>query len=266
MSILEGHTYAISPILGRRFADHAYVYCSDKDMYFDCFGKHEGPEPRQLICAGYGLYEVANCYRECPVEIKGSGFFTHDNACLGIYGINGVCHQAANRFLYTAGVTLNNNVQGYWFSVLMYGVYGKDYYNWLNTVHDCFTKKAVELTERKDNDPLFGKVRQLHKLFSAQGTKPHPHEMILKEAAVVTNHYAPEVNTTQYEDLHVQLLRDIDAAIASGLKGKDLGIKINELSTKFQDKVGKIIGAKAYEKLTGIKYGETINIVNLDWM
>ena len=283
---LEGHTYAIytgskdigpvhiGPIY---YADHAYVYCPDTKKYFDCWGGHEGPEPRRLRCNGQGNYAVANCYRGPGVDwfkyipsISGSSVSgnTHDNACLGPYGILGVCHQAANCFLISAGVTLNNDVRGYWASVLSYGVYGKFHDIWLKYVYNpCVgNNEKLESTKEEDVNPLFGKIRQLHKSFSAQSTKPHPHEVIIKEAALVTNHHAPEVDTSQYRELHAQFLKDKDAAIISGLKGKDLAIKINDLSTEFQDKVAKIIGAKAYEKLTGIGYGETINIVNPEWM
>ncbi len=286
---LEGHTYAIytkskdigpvhiGPIY---YADHAYVYCPDTKKYFDCWGGHEGPEPRHKRCAGQGNYAIANCYRGPGVDwfkyipsISGSSVSgnTHDNACLGPYGILGVCHQAANCFLLSARVTLNNNVRGYWASVHSYGVYGRFHDIWLEYVYNpCLKhlrKGKVELTKEEDEDPLFGKIRQLHESFSAQNTKPHHHEVIIKEAALVTNHHAPEVDTTQYRELHAQFLKDKDAAITtSGFKGKDLAIKINELSTEFQDKVANIIGADAYEKLTGVKYGETINIVNPDWM
>ena len=284
---LEGRTYAIykgptgkfGPIdfgPGKYVADHAYVYCPDTGKYFDCWGGHEGPEPRHLRCAGQGNYAVANCYRGPGVDwfkyipsISGSSVSgnTHDNACLGPYGVLGLCHQAANCFLLSAGVTLNNNVRGYWASVLSYGVYGRFHDIWLEYVYKrCLERKEkVGLTEEGE-DPLFVKIRQLHESFSAQSTKPHHHEVIIKEAAVVTNHHAPEVDTSQYRELHAQFLKDKDAAIASDLKGKDLAIKINELSTQFQNKVAEIIGHEAYEKLTGVKYGETIDIVNPEWM
>lgn len=285
---LEGHTYAIykgptwGHFKGAYVADHAFVYCPDTGKYFDCWGGHEGPEPRRLRCAGKGSYAVANCYRGPGVDwfkyipsISGSSVSgnIHDNACLGPYGVLGVCHQAANCFLLSAGVTLNNNVRGYWASVLTYGVYGHFHDIWMKYVYNpCvrnnekLNNEKLESTEKEDEDPLFGKIQQLHESFSAQNTKPHHHEMIIKEAALVTNHYAPEVDTMQYRELHAQFLIDKDAAITSGLKGKDLAIKINDLSTEFQDRVAKIIGAEAYEKLTGIKYGETINIVNPEWM
>ena len=282
---LEGHTYAIykGPTWfgpGIYCADHAYVYCPDVKEYFDCWGGHEGPKPRHLRCAGQGNYTVAKCYRGpepvfCNGKLRGSSGSssgkggTHENACLGNYGDRGVCHQAANCFLFSAGITLNNDVKGYWASVLTYGVYGKDHNDWLRDVYNpclekCLKKEVKSIKE--DEDQLFVKIRQLHESFSAQSTKPHHHEVIIKEAAVVTNHHTPEVDTSQYRELHAQFLNDKDAAIVSGLKGKDMAIKINELSTEFQNKVAEIIGHEAYEKLTGVKFGETVNIVNPEWM
>jgi hypothetical protein len=43
---------------------------------------------------------------------------------LRCYLINGVCHQAANRILHPAGITVRG-ARGYWLSVSLYGVYGR---------------------------------------------------------------------------------------------------------------------------------------------
>jgi hypothetical protein len=40
------------------------------------------------------------------------------------------CHQSANCFLFTAGVTLTFEVRGYWFTLLAYGTYGNFYTFW----------------------------------------------------------------------------------------------------------------------------------------
>ena len=98
------------------------------DEFFDCWGEpsRTGPD-RVLICSGEGNYPVANCYR-CSLEYEGKIY--PDTACIGIYAVNGVCHQSANCFLFTAGVTLTFEVRGYWFTLLAYGTYGNFYTFW----------------------------------------------------------------------------------------------------------------------------------------
>jgi hypothetical protein len=74
-------------------ADHTYVACPDAgDEFFDCWGEpsRTGPD-RMLICSGEGNYPVANCYR-CSLEYEGKIY--PDTACIGIYALNGVCHQS----------------------------------------------------------------------------------------------------------------------------------------------------------------------------
>ncbi|MCZ6917101.1 MAG: hypothetical protein O7I93_10020 [Gemmatimonadetes bacterium] len=40
-----------------------------------------------------------------------------------VYGINGVCHQIANRLLYRSG-RIVSHAEGYWFSISLFGTYG----------------------------------------------------------------------------------------------------------------------------------------------
>ena len=101
------------------WADHTWVSSPQNGQYFECWGGHSGPSPRKIV-VGNGSYNWANCYR-CPI------WPFRDTAGTGIYAIDGVCHQSANCFLYTANVTLNFNVRGYWFSLFSYGTFGRSY-------------------------------------------------------------------------------------------------------------------------------------------
>ena len=106
-------------------ADHTFVRYAVSEgtfKYFGCWNGHDGPDPRN-ICSSQGDYAVPNCYRGKPVG------GCKDTAEIGVYAVNGVCHQSANCFLYSASprITLNRRVRGYWLSVGFYGTYAVSY-------------------------------------------------------------------------------------------------------------------------------------------
>src|SRR5712692_6696510 len=93
MALTTVEAWAVPILFG---ADHTFVAQGDTQTdYFACWGQHFDPSPKQPICTGNINYNLANCYRDplfgCP-----------DTAGIGIYGVNGVCHQSANCFLFSA--------------------------------------------------------------------------------------------------------------------------------------------------------------------
>lgn len=89
-------------------ADHTYVR-SNKGHNWGCFGRDAGGE---AICAGDGKADQAQCLSE-PTSTAGI-----------VYGVTGVCHQAANRIMLPAN-TVVARARGYRFSALLYGTYGR---------------------------------------------------------------------------------------------------------------------------------------------
>jgi hypothetical protein len=91
-------------------ADHTYVECGTGAVGWSCWGgKTGGTSVRQAS----GSTSRANDIAE-PDERAG----------ITCYLINGVCHQAANRILLPARITVNG-VRGYALSSALYGVYGR---------------------------------------------------------------------------------------------------------------------------------------------
>ena len=123
---LEGWSYPVSetiPVSGLKILDHTFVKAPGKGpAFFDCFGGHASPKAHAIAgAAGNGDYSVANCYR--------MSLGLPDTAGLGLYATHGVCHQAANRFLWSAcgvfsGPTIHN-AQAYMLTFAMYGTYGR---------------------------------------------------------------------------------------------------------------------------------------------
>ncbi len=95
------------PASFNRNVDHTYVI-SSCGLSWGCFGRQSGGNP---VVSGQGSSIVAHC-------------LSHPNETAGIkYARTGVCHQASNRILYPAGITVKGS-HGYGASVMCYGVYG----------------------------------------------------------------------------------------------------------------------------------------------
>lgn len=93
-------------------ADHTYVECGTGAVGWSCWGgKTGGKECKR----GTGSTKQANCIAK-----------PNERAGITCYLINGVCHQAANRIIFPAGITLEGaGVRGYGLSSSIFGVYGR---------------------------------------------------------------------------------------------------------------------------------------------
>jgi hypothetical protein len=91
-------------------ADHTYVACGTGGMAWSCWGgKTGGTELRRAD----GSTNRANA-------IAGA----NERAAIKCYLINGVCHQAANRILFPASITVRG-ARGYDVSESLFGTYGR---------------------------------------------------------------------------------------------------------------------------------------------
>jgi hypothetical protein len=93
-----------------KLADHTYVECGTGRKAWSCWGgKTGGRELRR----GTGSTKRAN-------SIAGKD----EKAGIKCYLVNGVCHQAANRILLPAGITVRG-ARGYTISESLFGTYGR---------------------------------------------------------------------------------------------------------------------------------------------
>ncbi len=91
-------------------ADHTYVKCGTGGKAWGCWGgKTGGTELRR----GTGSTKRADAIAEAD-----------ERARIKCYLINGVCHQAANRILFPAGITVKG-ARGYDVSESLFGTYGR---------------------------------------------------------------------------------------------------------------------------------------------
>ena len=106
---LKGMKYGIFNILGIQ-ADHTY-HCANSSCWSWTGGESGGSYI--AYSSGYGDYGDAKC--------------TSTNwGCRFIYAVQGVCHQEANRGLYTSGRNIaRGGVGGYWLTGPVFGTYGE---------------------------------------------------------------------------------------------------------------------------------------------
>jgi hypothetical protein len=266
VALLEG--WAQQAIEGVTWADHTYVKCPDNGQFFDCWANnHTGPDQRRIV-SGNGSYGTANCYRCSIGPIP-------DTACIGIYAVDGLCHQSTNCFLFSAGVALNLRVRGYWLSLLFYGPYGREFWRWLALYGWCYwfhPRSAGEEggaaeppaeADEKAADSVPAKMRKLHAAHMASSRPPHPHERIIDEVAALTTHHLPDFKADKIKPMHADFLKRKDAVVASGLKGKRLVDEINELGFRAQEELAKRVGKDEYKQLMSLEPGETVNLVEL---
>ncbi len=267
METFELWSYDVKGDLGE-YAQHTYIRCPDKNTYFNCWGDHqsstETPGTLRFSCAA--IYDVADCYRRNIFNIK-------DTAGIGVYAVNGVCHQTANLFLYSSGrtITIDDGVKGYGLSSLAYGTYGD--FNpldtplqqafldlWKTTVYNkCYAKYLEE--NRDSGNVLFQDIKQLYKS-AVKELKIPSHELIHEEAALLIRHSLLNIDPQNIKNIHLDFLKEKHSIINARLKGAELANKINEAAIQFQNSLSERIGADAFSKLTGLRPGETIKLVD----
>ena len=255
-------------------ADHTFVYCPDNGQYFDCFGGHDNPDDRREICSGYGSYNVANCYRLPMGSLP-------DTAGIVPYAVDGVCHQAANRFLFSAGTTLNYNVRGYWFSNFTYGTYGVSYPIWLATIYPpCTVKKAIPVARAAPASmpveagagasDLFKKIQEVYSSaprmmrgMESRDPAEIAREITVKDMVAHASFLVPELDPGKITGIHREFLKERDAVLGDGLKGAALSDKVNSMMKDVQKALADSLDSETYRKLSGgIEPGETVDVVD----
>lgn len=173
-------------------ADHTYVKCGAGRKAWGCWGGKTGGHG---VRRGTGSTKRANCIAK-PDEKAG----------IKCYLVNGVCHQAANRVLLPAGITVRG-ARGYTISEALFGTYGRVGV-WLcqspfgkcptvkGDLPEC-TKKAVKRT---------AKAVELDALRAPDKLDWHYIQGVLKIYDEATPMFKAEsVNASEATALHVRL-------------------------------------------------------------
>lgn len=123
MGSLIGKAYPTNMLFG--LADHTYVECGTGVVGWSCWGGKTGG--REIVRSA-GSTLQANTIANAD-----------ERAGITCYGVNGVCHQAANRILWPSR-TLVSAATGYWVSSSLFGTYGKENRNLLHVCEAPFVQ------------------------------------------------------------------------------------------------------------------------------
>jgi hypothetical protein len=223
-----------------------------------------------------------------------------DTAGVGLYGFNGVCHQSANLFLYSAGTTLplsKSRPRGIIASHAMYGVYGTDIpgpngaYTWAAHFARWYTAfyllaktrcwipfEESEDLEIDSKDNLFQKINGLHSsVFDRNQNLLSAEDLIVHEFKIITKELVPDIDTDHFEGIHRSFLKAKDEILRSaiffgdnpeeiklpkGKKAEDVVERLNDLVCEFQKSLAESIGSLQYENLSGNKPTEIFRIID----
>lgn len=263
---LEGWAYPLEQtVFGSYIADHAFVKAPNNGpAYFDCWGGHSGDGQYQVEGgAGDGNYAVEDCCR--GIDVLGR----KDTAYIEAYGIDGVCHQAANRFLYSAcpwwgpAVVVTDpfhGVRGGIASVLAFGTYGNTFAAFLSIYGTCkLTHTGLSLERPPKAIPkssTTGYREELGVLLTdyadrtLRGDTPNPFDHIRSEFEIIVKHaLGTEFVTDKIAELHGALLREKETIAASNAKGEDFANKINDAINSCLGQIATHLGADQYRRL-----------------
>ncbi len=256
------------PTTASKKLDHTFVYCPENKKYFGCWngGHIEDKDAIAINVSCYGrsmeeAYPVANCYRG-----------RKDSAKIGIYGINGVCHQSTNCFLVPTKKFMiptgpKKRPGGYYLSVGTYGFYGTKRKWWLKHVFEpCAKGHNMSFTSADSND-YFSRLWQLYEQIDNSPTPVSSIEERMKEFEFFVDIHeldlAPELYRETLRKYVTEIHRVLDKAssideVITSISAKE----INEVNKEFQLDLAKAIGTENFEALTNQKVGEVIDILD----
>ena len=281
--LLEGWSFPVSetiPISGLKILDHTFVKAPNNGpAYFNCFGRHESPKAHRLEGAsGMGSYAVANCYR-LP-------FVLPDAAGLGVYARHGVCHQAANRFLWSAcgwltGPTVHD-AQAYYLSFSIYGTYGRPL--WVLPPPAFFPPSpepppdfaaiyakcnllggtpSVEEDRSAVPKQFHGRIIALHQQLHAKQVAHDPNVVINEELRLLVEaHLGADFEFGRIQEIRSGALQRANKVATSDLRGAAFANEINVVAVEYLDGMEKHLGSENYSRLLKIPPRERYALVD----
>lgn len=239
------------------FAEHTYVTSSDGHFRFvwPCFGSSDGGHE---ICKSTGDFNKCN-------ELAGKN--SHAEI---IYGITGLCHQAANRILIPAATTVEN-ARFYLVSTGLYGTYGTDASRFFHK-HHITQMMFIEMPNEDTSEKEF--IKNIQDLYSTSNIKNtnanEPINYNSKEFELFLQ-YRLKKNLS---DIHKNKLIEIHEKFHKKIKEmendlnnkkispKDYANKINNEISDTLSEFSKELTQEEFEKIFGIKPGEQILLID----
>lgn len=251
------------------FADHTWVTsfdapstCPPHPEYWyswgSCHGTGAGTTARDLG-RGPADLRVARCICLPDVEDFHPTAGNPAHGGIDLYGIQGVCHQLANRILYATSAAGTppatvKKAHGYWFSRFLYGTYGANGNEWEARKVKCSAAAgaatpAPTAARMAAASPLVMLDQDLAAMFDERFQKDY------SRAALA-----------QIVDLRHQLL-DEKAALdqrvrIAALPPRQFADQVNDLLNRYLRRVEEILGPAQYERLFGQPPGRPVGVVD----
>jgi len=254
-------------------ADHTYVRCSTGGKAWSCWGGKTGGS---FLRSGSGSTNQADAIAE-------------PNECAGVtcYLVNGVCHQAANRILFPAGIFVTG-ARGYGVSSAIYGPYGRPtgplgtckapfnhHAGITGDLPECatppFDSIAAETRSSKERVYFKSVSRAYSKVIPLRLQSKHREGTNLVEFMVHLFDYQIEYSLgDRFDQRRLDRLRKIRATAERSRIQLDTDfaerkMKVNEfvatsdlLAISFQKEVAGVTEPDEYEALFNLKYGDFI--------
>lgn len=260
-----------------KVADHTYVECGTGKKGWKCFGgKSGGSAFRQ----GHGSTKQAN-------RIGGSD----EDGGLRCYLINGVCHQAANRTLYPASITVEG-ARGYGVSQAMFSTYGRLGALACKSPFNKYEDVSGDLAQCVSGD-VDNRLEEAYRLSARDqldAAELRAIQTMYQRYGMFDDHKVAAVSAEEAEEFHVQLFAvmaqfrlanllgdaqlerllsirrgieqrhmDIEKRHAAGaLEGSALAVAVNALTIDLQEQFARELTDAQYESLLGLRKGDLI--------
>lgn len=246
--------YAVIKALDGK-ADHTYVVGVDKKtghkLVWNCGGAYEGG--RELT-HGEANGLTCDCISLRKEDIKLAG------GMAGIrYGIDGVCHQAANRIMYPAGLIVDK-ANGWKLSSKIFGTLGlraldgKGLSLWNKILKRCMgidTEIPQEFRLSETPDPIKEHLLELeYDLHEEAGV-----ELSSEQSKNLSSEYFA------FQESQQDLASDIEKG---NITGVGFAMDMNKLISNYLDNVSKIANSPVQEKLFGQEEGKPVYLINPD--
>ncbi|NUV78321.1 hypothetical protein [Streptomyces fungicidicus] len=250
-------------------ADHTFVVANVQPPAirpFACWSYRE--EGGKEVCpGGQGNYPVADCYRL-------NYDATHlDTAGIGVYGLNGVCHQSANCFLFSANIVMPFwEIGGGFLTYFFYGAFGSAYRLWRPLIYgQCVDKRGSQgdlPAEGRDRE-LIDRIVQLRERRTEVGAEDEKEEVV-EELRECVEYFTPDVDLpADFSDKQMEFLTEKEniigptAADAGRRGGEQAAERLNELGHQFLQALGDgMVSTQDYEKLIGAPPGQMIDLID----
>ncbi len=245
-----------NPLTGFQGADHTWVTtyldpsaCPPPPDYWYCWGVCHPTGPgttARALGSSAGNLAMAKCI--CSPNNP------HAHGGIHLYGIDGVCHQVANRILYSCSpVQTVRGAHMYWMSHFLFGTYGLTVSDWAQRKQHCSlaSNQAPPHTGSGGGgtlDNVDGEDLDLGALTHLLATRASPEEVV------------------RLSELRANLLREkreLDEQVQAGaIGGIEFANRVNNLVSSYLPRIALIIGEQNLQDVFGASSGDEIQLLD----